>query len=118
MKNLVLFWSYLERIQKCLAELGSAVFSGGFSNCLALIPLMFSTSYVFKTFFKVTISKKCNTPSSVLLIKTQNFAYNIYQLAKLSKQQFEMDQSVRKQKKNDFLNWIVTWYLFYFYFEL
>ncbi|XP_063727548.1 patched domain-containing protein 3-like isoform X2 [Symsagittifera roscoffensis] len=44
-----------ERIQKCLVELGSAVFNGGFSNCLALLPLAFSTSYAFKTFFKTFI---------------------------------------------------------------
>ncbi|XP_063727717.1 patched domain-containing protein 3-like [Symsagittifera roscoffensis] len=41
-----------ERIQKCLMEIGRAVFNGGFSNCLALVPLAFCTSYAFTTFFQ------------------------------------------------------------------
>jgi Niemann-Pick C1 protein len=42
-----------ERTQKTLANMGSAVFYGGFSTFLAFILLAASDSYVFSTFFKV-----------------------------------------------------------------
>ncbi|XP_065069855.1 patched domain-containing protein 3-like isoform X2 [Rhopilema esculentum] len=42
-----------ERASTAISELGPAVFNGGFSTFLAFLLLAASTSYVFKTFFKV-----------------------------------------------------------------
>ena len=42
-----------ERVEKALAEIGPAVFNGGFSTFLAFILLAGSKSHVFTTFFKV-----------------------------------------------------------------
>ena len=42
-----------KRIGKTLANIGPAVFNGGFSTFLAFILLMNSQSYVFMTFFKI-----------------------------------------------------------------
>ena len=42
-----------KRIEKTLANIGPAVFNGGFSTFLAFILLMNSQSYVFMTFFKI-----------------------------------------------------------------
>ena len=42
-----------ERTRATLANIGPAVFNGGFSTFLAFILLAFSKSYVFLTFFKV-----------------------------------------------------------------
>ena len=43
----------LERMVKTLIHMGPAVFYGGFTTFLAFVLLVFSSSYVFKTFFKV-----------------------------------------------------------------
>ncbi|KAK3091271.1 hypothetical protein FSP39_018506 [Pinctada imbricata] len=42
-----------DRVKATLVEIGAPVFSGGFSTFLAFILLAASTSYVFRTFFKV-----------------------------------------------------------------
>jgi len=42
-----------ERVNKALAEIGPAVFNGGFSTFLAFVLLAGSKSHVFATFFKV-----------------------------------------------------------------
>merc|ERR1711970_1064361 len=42
-----------ERVQEALADIGPAVFNGGFSTFLAFILLANSKSHVFSTFFKV-----------------------------------------------------------------
>merc|ERR1712012_352009 len=42
-----------ERVKKALAEIGPAVFNGGFSTFLAFVLLAGSKSHVFMTFFKV-----------------------------------------------------------------
>ncbi|KAJ8305846.1 hypothetical protein KUTeg_016391 [Tegillarca granosa] len=42
-----------DRVKSTLVEIGSPVFSGGFSTFLAFILLVGSNSYVFTTFFKV-----------------------------------------------------------------
>ena len=44
-----------ERIQKTLSFIGAAVLYGGLSTFLAFILLAASASYVFKTFFKVSV---------------------------------------------------------------
>ena len=42
-----------EKAQRALAEMGGAVFNGGFSTFLAFVLLASSRSYVYKTFFEV-----------------------------------------------------------------
>merc|ERR1712032_1421282 len=42
-----------ERVREALADIGPAVFNGGFSTFLAFILLANSKSHVFSTFFKV-----------------------------------------------------------------
>merc|ERR1712233_126436 len=42
-----------ERVKKALAEIGPAVFNGGFSTFLAFVLLAGSKSHVFMTFFKI-----------------------------------------------------------------
>ncbi|XP_071954155.1 patched domain-containing protein 3-like [Antedon mediterranea] len=42
-----------DRVLKTLQNIGSAVFNGGFSTFLAFALLSLSTSYVFRTFFKI-----------------------------------------------------------------
>jgi len=44
----------LERAMKTLADIGPAVFNGGFSTLLAFMLLASSDSYVFDVFFKVS----------------------------------------------------------------
>ncbi len=46
---------FSERVIKTLGNMGAAVFYGGFSTFLAFVLLAGSTSYVFRTFFKVCI---------------------------------------------------------------
>ena len=43
------------RAQVTLNTIGTAVFNGGFSTLLAFVLVAFSDSYVFLTFFKVTL---------------------------------------------------------------
>jgi hypothetical protein len=45
-----------ERARQVLAEMGPAVFNGGLSTFLAFILVAFSDSYVFITFFKVSLT--------------------------------------------------------------
>lgn len=45
----------VDRVKSTLVEIGSPVFSGGFSTFLAFILLVGSNSYVFTTFFKVSL---------------------------------------------------------------
>lgn len=42
-----------ERAEKALRAFGVAVFNGGFTLFLAVLPLALSQSYIFQTFFKV-----------------------------------------------------------------
>ena len=42
-----------ERVKHALADIGPAVFNGGFSTFLAFVLLAGSKSHVFATFFKV-----------------------------------------------------------------
>merc|ERR1712038_475283 len=42
-----------EKAQRALAEMGGAVFNGGFSTFLAFVMLSTSRSYVYKTFFEM-----------------------------------------------------------------
>ena len=42
-----------ERVKAALADIGPAVFNGGFSTFLAFVLLAGSKSHVFATFFKV-----------------------------------------------------------------
>jgi len=46
---------YVERAKITVATMGSAVINGGFSTFLAFILLATSNSYVFITFFKVSV---------------------------------------------------------------
>ena len=48
----------IERARATLRDMGPAVWNGGFSTFLAVVLLAFSNSYVFKTFFKVSVTKK------------------------------------------------------------
>ena len=41
------------KAKRALAEMGAAVFNGGFSTFLAFVMLSTSRSYVYKTFFEV-----------------------------------------------------------------
>lgn len=50
------FGCVVERALKTLADIGPAVFNGGFSTLLAFLLLASSNSYVFDVFFRV-ISK-------------------------------------------------------------
>jgi len=43
------------RAQFALAAVGGAVFDGGFSSFLAVLPLAFSFTYVYFTFFAVSL---------------------------------------------------------------
>lgn len=45
-----------ERAEKALCQFGVAVFNGGFTLFLAVLPLALSQSYIFITFFKVILS--------------------------------------------------------------
>merc|ERR1711963_684708 len=56
-----------QRVREALADIGPAVFNGGFSTFLAFILLANSKSHVFSTFFKVfflVIVLACSTGSS------------------------------------------------------
>jgi len=47
-------FSLTERAHATLRDIGPAVWNGGLSTFLAVLLLAFSSSYVFKTFFKVS----------------------------------------------------------------
>ena len=51
----ILRGSKLERAKNCLIKMGPPVLNGGITTMIAILPLVFSTHYSFKTFFKVTI---------------------------------------------------------------
>jgi hypothetical protein len=60
-----------ERARQVLAEMGPAVFNGGLSTFLAFILVAFSDSYVFITFFKVSLTLEAAfLPSSLWLSAT------------------------------------------------
>ncbi|XP_033117037.1 patched domain-containing protein 3-like isoform X2 [Anneissia japonica] len=42
-----------ERARKAITDIGPAVFNGGFSTLLAFVLLSLSSSYIFRTFFKI-----------------------------------------------------------------
>ena len=48
------FFSFAERAHATIRDIGPAVWNGGLSTFLAVLLLAFSSSYVFKTFFKVS----------------------------------------------------------------
>ena len=48
----------IERARATLRDMGPAVWNGGLSTFLAVVLLAFSNSYVFKSFFKVSVPKK------------------------------------------------------------
>ena len=49
------FYFALERTIKMYRDIGPAVWNGGFSTFLAIVPLATSQSHVFVTFFRVRI---------------------------------------------------------------
>lgn len=51
-----------ERAEKALANFGVAVFNGGFTLFLAVLPAAFAISFIFQTFFKVSLSDVINSP--------------------------------------------------------
>lgn len=50
---LLMILSCIERAVKTYRDIGPAVWNGGFSTLLAILPLSTSESHVFTTFFKV-----------------------------------------------------------------
>ena len=49
------YFTTTERSQKALADIGGAVFNGGFSTFLAFMLLITANSLVFEIFFKVSV---------------------------------------------------------------